>query len=204
MMRGWIRAPSSTCFTFSLSIPSRQPGELFIAAENGQLRSILAVSPRDTNTESIVSLPQRLRGGRRYLLIVLGYFSHTSGMNPAWAMKLAVRTPTDQQGQRTGVQAAVGRIPPDLFSVNPSMWSNLANSRSWEYHSCGTSVRATVLHCGSYMLWQLVPPPGLLRLAMSPTRSYSKDLDLSQAYCTQPSGLFDSELASPQWQSKHP
>lgn len=201
MLRGWIRAPSSSCFTFSLSISSLQPGELFIAAENGgRLRSILSISPRDTNKESIVSLPQRLRGGRRYLLIALGYFSYTSGMNPAWAMKLSV----DQLGQQIGALPAAGRIPPDLFSVDPSMRFNLADTRSWQYHSCGNSVRATVLHCGSYILWQLVSPPDSVRLVTNRTRSTTvvQNLDLSQAYCTQPSGLFESELASPQWQRK--
>ena len=207
-MRGWIRAPSnsnSKCFAFSLSISSRQPGELFIAAESGgRLHSILSISPHDTN-KSIISLPQRLRGGRRYLLIALGYFSHTSGVNPAWAMKLSVVTPTNQLSQQTSPLAAGGRIPPDLLSVDRSMWSNLADSRSWQYHSCGNTVRATVLHCGSYMLWQLVSPPGQAQSVKRLTRSTTvvQDLYLSQAYCTQPSGLFDSELEWPQWQRKH-
>jgi hypothetical protein len=201
MMRGWIRAPFSSCFTFSLSISSMQPGELFIAAENGgRLRSILSISPRDTNKENIVSLPQRLQGGRRYLLIALGYFSYTSGMNPPWAMKLSV----DQLSQQTGALPAAGRIPPDLLSVDPSMWFNLADSRSWQYHSCGNSVRAAAIHCGTYILWQLVSPPDSARLVKNLSRSITvaQNLDLSQAYCTQPSGLFESELASPQWQRK--
>ena len=83
-----------------------------------------------------------------------------------------------------------GWWPPNSEAVGDALW---------QYRSCGDSARATVLHCGSFLLWQLPAPPAVVAAVTGGTRPGTPP---SQAYCTWPSGEYGNglPLPLPQWQ----
>ena len=66
----------------------------------------------------------------------------------------------------------------------------------WQYHSCGESRRVAIVHCGTFLLWQLPPPPSVVEPMQTDGRARTNP---TQGYCTIPSGLFGSEPLNPRW-----
>jgi hypothetical protein len=74
------------------------------------------------------------------------------------------------------------------------------DDQRWQYHSCRDSARATIVHCGSFLIWRLPTPPAVATAAAHGIGGGTQPRP-SQAYCTQPSGLFGgTELPLPRWQ----
>lgn len=78
----------------------------------------------------------------------------------------------------------------------PSSASDEGGDAQWQYRSCGESTRVAIVHCGTFLLWQLPPPPSVVEPMPPNEHARTKP---SQGYCTVPSGIFGGELPFPRW-----